>query len=111
MEVDVLVRTFAPPAGGTASEFILKTGDVVEGELKWFGYKPAAGGNPAENLYNGIKMYSRESSTKYILHASTGAQYQDEFLHTTLEPTSVDSITNKKYVDGLWDFSQYPELT
>jgi hypothetical protein len=90
---------------------VLKTGDTVEGELKWFGYKPAAGGNPAENLYHGIKMYSRESSTKYILNASTGAGFENESLRTSLEPTLNDSITNKKYVDGLWDFSQYPELT
>ena len=90
---------------------MLKAGDIISGELLWYGYKPAAGGNPAENLYNGIKIVSRESSTKYIFHASTGAKYENEFVKTTLEPTSVDSITNKKYVDGLWDFSQYPELT
>ena len=108
---DVLVRTFAPPSGGTASEFVLKAGDTFEGELKWFGYKPAADGNPAENKYNGIKMYSRESSTKYILLASTGSLYDKESLRTSLEPRLTDSITNKKYVDGLWDFSQYPELT
>ena len=31
---DVLVKTFAPPSGGTASEFVLKTGDTMTGTLK-----------------------------------------------------------------------------
>ena len=74
-------------------------------------YKPAANGNPAENGFNGITVYARAGGTKHLLYVNTGGTYSPEELSTDVAPTFGKSITNKAYVDGKWDFSQYPELT
>jgi hypothetical protein len=105
------MKTFQAHSGGTADGFVLKSGDTVEGELLWYAYKAAEGGNPAENDFNGIKIYSSQGGGKVLFEANTGGGFVPETLRTYLEPASPNDITNKKYVDGLWDFSQYTELT
>ena len=107
----VRMKTFQAPSGGTADGFVLKSGDVVEGELVWYAYKAAEGGNPAENGFNGIKILSSLGGGKVLFEANTGGGFTPETLRTYLEPASPNDITNKKYVDGLWDFSQYTELS
>ena len=104
---DVLVKTFAPPAGGTSSEFVLKAGDNLTGRLNW---NNKAGNT--ENAYAGIKVVENSKrGSDIIFWAETGGSFTDGQLTTELIPTQDTSITNKKYVDSLWDFSQYPELT
>ena len=104
------LKIASAPSGGTSDLFILKAGDKVEGELIWSPYKPAADGNPAENGFNGINVYARAGGNKHLLYANTGGTYTPEELSTDVAPSYGKSITNKTYVDGLWDFSQYPEL-
>ena len=94
-------KIFNPPGGGEGSEYVLRSGDRIEGELSWYAYKAEADGNPAENVYQGIKMYAREGGTNYLLYASTGAKYSPEELSTNVTPTQPKSITNKAYVDGV----------
>ena len=94
-------KIFNPPGGGEASEYVLRSGDRIEGELQWYAYKAEADGNPAENTYQGIKMFAREGGTKYLLYANTGAKYSPEELSTDVTPTKDRSITNKEYVDGV----------
>jgi hypothetical protein len=93
-------KIFNPPSGGEASEYILKGGDKVEGELWWGPYKPAADGNPAQNSFSGINVYARAGGTKHLLYVSTGGTYSPEELSTDVDPTVGKSITNKKYVDA-----------
>ena len=94
-------KIFNPPGGGEGSEYVLRSGDRIEGELSWYAYKAEADGNPAENVYQGIKMFAREGGSKYLLYASTGAKYSPEELSTDVTPTAAKSITNKGYVDGV----------
>ena len=93
-------KIFNPPSGGEGSEYILRSGDKVEGELSWSPYKPEADGNPAENVYSGIKVYARAGGTNVLLHAGTGGKYSPEELSTDVAPTTGKSITNKAYVDS-----------
>jgi hypothetical protein len=105
---DVLVKTFAPPTGGTASEFVLKAGDDLTGLLSWNNKLGAAN----DNAYVGIRINEHANrGTKNILWAESGGSFSDGQLVTDLEPTKQTSITNKKYVDGLFDFSKYEELS
>ena len=92
-------KIFNPPSGGEASEYILKGGDKVEGELRWNPYKPAADGNPAQNSFSGINVYARAGGTKHLLYVNTGGTYSPEELSTDVAPTVGKSITNKQYVD------------
>ena len=105
------LKIASAPSGGTSDLFVLKAGDKILGELWWGPYKPAANGNPAENVFSGINVYARAGGTKHLLYVNTGGQYSPEELSTDVAPTVGKSITNKAYVDGKFDFSQYPELT
>ena len=103
-------KIFSPPEGGTADGFVMKSGDNMTGGLIFAAYKPEENGNPAANVMSGVTVWSRNGSAK-ILNVSTGSKYTQEECSTALVPKTQFDITNKGYVDGLWDFSQYPELT
>ena len=92
------LKIFEAPSGGDGNAYILKSGDTVEGELRWNKYKPASGSDPVENAYHGVRIYSRTGGD--ILFATTGGTYTAEELTTDLVPTTPASICNKEYVDA-----------
>jgi hypothetical protein len=85
--------------------FVLKTGDTMTGTLNFAKYKPDTG----ENAFIGVNVFGRNGNER-ILDVSTGGKYSPEYCRTQVAPIGDNDITNKEYVDGLWDFSQYPEL-
>jgi hypothetical protein len=92
--------------GVDTSEFVKKAGDTMTGVLNFARFNEATG----ENAFVGLNVYSREGNNR-LLEVSTGGKYSPEYCRTEIAPISTSDITNKEYVDGLWDFSQYPELT
>ena len=107
---DVLVKTFAPPTGGTASEFLPLAGGVMIGEVEWNKTDSAA--------FSGIKLITSASDPNVpddrngrVFYANMGASYSAPQVTCGVPPTQPQSVVNKKYVDNLFDFSQYTELS
>ena len=107
---DVLVKTFAPPTGGTASEFLPLAGGVMIGEVQWNKSDSAA--------FSGINLVTSISDPNVpdddngrVFYANLGASYSAPRVLCGVPPTEPQSVVNKKYVDNLFDFSQYEELT
>ncbi len=92
--------------GVDTSEFVKKTGDTMKGVLNFAKFDAATG----KNAFIGLNVFGRNGNER-IFECSTGGQYSPEYIRTAVPPVSNLDITNKTYVDGLWDFSQYPELT
>ena len=107
---DVLIKTFAPPTGGTASEFLPLVGGVMLGEVEWNKTDSAA--------FSGIKLITSASDPNVpddrngrVFYANMGASYSAPQVTCGVPPTQPQSVVNKKYVDNLFDFSQYTELS
>ena len=107
---DVLIKTFAPPTGGTASEFLPLAGGVMIGEVQWNKSDSAA--------FSGINLVTSISDPNVpdddngrVFYANLGASYSAPRVLCGVPPTEPQSVVNKKYVDNLFDFSQYEELT
>ena len=107
---DVLIKTFAPPTGGTASEFLPLVGGVMLGEVEWNKTDSAA--------FSGINLITSASDPNVpddrngrVFYANMGASYSAPQVTCGVPPTQPQSVVNKKYVDNLFDFSQYTELS
>ena len=107
---DVLIKTFAPPTGGTASEFLPLAGGVMIGEVQW--NKTDSASFSGINLVTSISDPNvPDDANGRVFYANMGASYQPPRVLCGVPPTEPQSVVNKKYVDSLFDFSQYDELT
>ena len=107
---DVLIKTFAPPTGGTASEFLPLAGGVMIGEVQW--NKTDSASFSGINLVTSISDPNvPDDANGRVFYANMGASYQPPRVLCGVPPTEPQSVVNKKYVDNLFDFSQYDELT
>ena len=90
---DVRVKISKPPSGGDAGDFVLKTGDIMTGDLKF-------AGTPYQQL-----LFATEDSTPLnndkgrIFKVEHGGSYSNPLITIGVEPTTPNCAVTRKYVD------------
>ena len=119
---DVLVKTFAPPTGGTASEFVAKAGDEMSGELWVDSNVTCTGEFAARDSRTGNMVGGRFNARQAELNYNSVVVLKwDGFGLTKLKLGNQEGnegevpvrVAGANYMEwkNILDFSQYDELT
>ena len=103
---DVLVKTFSPPSGGTASEFLPLVGGTMTGPVMF-----------EDTPFNGVTVTGNSGPTynnpsRILFRAENGGSFSGEpHVLIGVEPTEDNHAVTKKFVDNKFDFRNYTELS